>query len=186
MNPDKWEQVKDIFNSALGLDPDDREEFLRSACGHDPEIRHAVDQLLGSYRNSFLSNAFSPVSSKTNGSKFTPGSSLRHYEIIELLGEGGMGQVYLAYDQRLARKVAIKIFSKDVSANRDQLDRFIREARAASALHHPNICTVYEIDSENDPPYIAMEYVEGRSLADMVAKRTIGVELAIDIVIQAA
>ena len=186
MNLDNWEQVKVIFNSALELPENERDDYLESACGPDPEIREAVDQLIGSYRTSFLDNGFKPDGPMSKAYTLTPGSSLRHYEIVQLLGKGGMGRVYLAYDQRLARKVAIKVFSTDVSGSRDQLDRFIREARAASALHHPNICTVFEIDPEHEPPYIAMEYVEGRSLAEMIANGAIGVEQAMDIMIQAA
>lgn len=186
MNPDKWGKVKVIFNSALEHSKEDLDEYLESACGPDSEVRQAVDELLGAYRTSFLDHSFSNRGSMPEEFALTPGSSLRHYEIIKLLGEGGMGQVYLAYDQRLARKVAIKIYSTDASRNHDQLSRFIREARAASALHHPNICTVYEIDPEHKPPYIAMEYVEGRSLSDMIANRTISVDEAIDIVIQTA
>src|SRR5688572_24255593 len=186
MNPKKWQQVKGIFNSALELSAEKRDAYLESACGSDPELRPAVDELIGSYRSSFLDNGAPLAGSMTEEYALRPGSSLRHYEIVELLGEGGMGQVYLAYDQRLARKVAIKVFSSDASRNSDQLDRFIREARAASALHHPNICTVYEIDPEHEPPFIAMEYVEGRALADMIAHQTIGVEEAVDIIVQAA
>jgi serine/threonine protein kinase/tetratricopeptide (TPR) repeat protein len=184
MNPDRWEKVKVIFNSALELSPEERDEYLESVCGPEPEIRKAVDGLIAAYRTSFLDNTFPPHDSMPKEYVFAPGSSLRHYEIVKLLGEGGMGQVYLAYDQRLARNVAIKVYSTDSYRNRDQLVRFIREARAASALNHPNICTVYEIDPEHEPPYIAMEYVEGRSLADIIANRRIGVEQAIDIMIQ--
>lgn len=187
MNPDRWAQVKDIFSSALELSTDQREKYLENVCGPDREIREAVDELLGSYRTSFLNDGLPSDGSILKHYTLTPGSSLRHYEIVRLLGEGGMGQVYLAYDQRLARKVAIKVYSTDAYRNREQLGRFIREARAASALHHPNICTVYEIDPEHEPPYIAMEYVEGRSLADVIANTTTtGIEQAIDIMSQVA
>src|SRR5512141_1190380 len=94
---------------------------------------------------------------------------LGRYEIIRLLGSGGMGEVYLAQDTSLGRKAAIKVLSAELTSDKRHLDRFIREARSASALNHPSICTIYEINTENQPPYIAMEYIEGEALSTRIS-----------------
>src|SRR5438034_2652830 len=94
-------------------------------------------------------------------SSLPAGTRLGRYEIREQLGAGGMGEVYLAEDSKLLRQTALKILSTKLGADSRRTARFLREAQAASALNHPNICTIYEINDDNDPPFIAMEYVEG-------------------------
>src|SRR6266403_4795714 len=92
------------------------------------------------------------------------GSTLSHYRVVSKIGEGGMGEVYLAEDPRLHRKVALKILPSEMAANQDRMRRFIQEAQAAAALNHPNIAHIYEIGEENGVNFIAMEYVEGETL----------------------
>jgi serine/threonine protein kinase len=92
------------------------------------------------------------------------GQTVSHHKIIEKIGEGGMGEVYLAEDTKLDRKVAIKFLPEHLTKNKDNVERFEREAKAAASLNHPNIVTIYEIASENDQTFIVMEYVEGKSL----------------------
>src|SRR5262245_38886876 len=94
--------------------------------------------------------------------------TLKHYRIIGALGAGGMGEVYLAEDTKLDRKVALKILPADVASNRDRIERFVREAKAAAALNHPNIAHVYEIGDSDGTPFIAMEYVEGVTLREKI------------------
>src|SRR5262245_25586783 len=99
----------------------------------------------------------------------TPGARLGQYEILSPLGAGGMGEVYRARDTRLGRQVAIKVLPAEVSADRDRLARFEREACSASALNHPNIVTIYEVGGAGSISYISMELVQGRMLRDLIA-----------------
>ena len=95
--------------------------------------------------------------------------SLAHYKILERIGAGGMGEVYRARDHRLGRDVAIKVLPASLSRDAERMRRFEQEARAAAALNHPNICTIYEVAQAGGFAFIAMEYVEGRSLGDRLA-----------------
>src|SRR5439155_16437917 len=114
------------------------------------------------------------------------GRTLGHYGVIANLGEGGMGVVYEARDRRLDRRVALKILPPAKMADPDRKQRFIQEAKAASALNHPNIITIYDIDSENDCDYIAMELVPGRTLGDIITRRRPRVTDALRYAIQIA
>ena len=97
------------------------------------------------------------------------GKTISHYKILEKLGEGGMGEVYLAEDSKLDRKVALKFLPKEYTKDREAGERFEREAKAAAALNHPNIVTIHEINEHEDQTYIAMEYVEGSTIKDKIA-----------------
>ena len=112
------------------------------------------------------------------------GQTISHYKILEKLGAGGMGEVYLAEDTELDRKVALKFLPSQLTADPDIKTRFKREARAAAALNHPNIITVYEVGEYQGRAYIAMEYVEGQALKDLIAKKTLAINQVIDIALQ--
>lgn len=114
------------------------------------------------------------------------GEKLLHYTIVSAIGSGGMGKVFLAEDTKLGRKTALKFLSRELAADTEHLERFLREARAASALNHPNICTIYEINDSGKIPFIAMEYVEGETLAEMIRRRRRNIRQTIDIAIQVA
>src|ERR1043166_6138531 len=116
----------------------------------------------------------------------TPGSKLGPYEVVGAIGAGGMGEVYRAKDTRLDREVAIKILSCDLAKDPDLRARFEREARAISALNHPNICTLYDIGHQDGVDFLVMEYLEGETLADRLRKGALPPDQALPIAIQIA
>src|SRR5919205_3410555 len=111
---------------------------------------------------------------------------IAHYRIIELIGAGGMGTVYKAHDEKLQRVVALKVLPPEAVAQEDRRRRFLQEARAASALNHPHILTVYEIGEADGKPYMAMEYVQGETLRQRLAARPFTIKEALDIAVQVA
>ncbi len=115
-----------------------------------------------------------------------PGAHLGPYEIVSLLGVGGMGEVYQAKDSRLGRVVAIKILPAQFAADKDHLHRFEREARSASALNHPNIVTIYDLGQDGSTHYIAMEMIEGKTLRDLLGGGSLPIRKAIEIAAQVA
>src|SRR5687768_10262194 len=99
------------------------------------------------------------------------GDKLSQYTIVSVIGSGGMGRVFLAEDAKLGRKTALKFLSHEFASDREHLDRFVREARAASALNHPNICTIYEINDAAELPFIAMEYIDGETVVELIRRK---------------
>lgn len=171
MTPEHWQHIKEVFYAALERPPAERESFIDSVCSGDEETRREVSRLISAHLETgeFLAVPAFDVAAKSlassNRENLTQGESIRHYTVIRAIGTGGMGEVYLAEDTRLGRNVAIKLLHASFTRQTDRLQRFEREARAASALNHPNVCTVYEVgEMEDGRPYIVMEYIEGMTL----------------------
>jgi len=165
MASERWKQVEALFEAAQQQPPDQRAEFLRKACPDDPELCAGVESLLRAAERGDRT-AVTP-SRPPAGQPFAlkPGTKLANFEIVALIGTGGMGEVYRARDLRLKREVAIKILPPDFAGTRDRIARFEREARAASALNHPNIVSVYDIGQEGGVSFIVSELVDGETLA---------------------
>jgi serine/threonine-protein kinase len=178
----EWEKVKAIFNSAVELEPEDRAAYLDDACAADDVLREEVEKLLDSYRSQFME----APDGDNNNNKLAPGTALGRYEIVNLLGVGGMGEVYLAKDGQLDRKVAIKILNKKYESNEANVRRFEQEAKAASALNHPNILTIHEIGEQDGAHYIVSEFVDGHRLRTVLEKESLELPRILSIVVQIA
>jgi eukaryotic-like serine/threonine-protein kinase len=191
MTPERWQHIKEIFYGALERPPDDRKSFIHSACGEDEETRREVFQLISAHEatGEFLAMPAFDVATKSlaysNLQNLTQGESIRHYTVIRAIGTGGMGEVYLAEDTRLGRNVAIKLLRPSFTTQTNRLRRFEREARAASALNHPNLCTIYEVGEMDDGrPYIVMEYIEGMTLRQRMSQGQLLLSEVLDIATQ--
>src|SRR6185295_12065249 len=170
-----WQQVKEIFNSAIMHRPDERSLFISQACSGDDALRHEVESLIASHEESgsFIDQpAFEVAASllTRERSELSPGRMIASYEVVSFISRGGMGEVYLAQDKRLGRKVALKLLPASFTTNDDRLRRFEQEARAASALNHPNIITIFEIRQAAGSHIIATEYVEGETLRQRLVR----------------
>src|SRR5437016_7970958 len=144
MKPERWQRINDLFQSATDCGPEQRAVFLAKACCGDESLRREVESLVVAYQrteNFIETPAFEVAPELLIGEK--SGELIAHYRIESLIGVGGMGEVYLAWDERLGRKVALKLLPEELTADETQVSRFKTEARAASALNHPNILTVY-------------------------------------------
>jgi eukaryotic-like serine/threonine-protein kinase len=191
MKPERWQRINDLFQSATDCAPEQRTDLLAEACRDDEGLRHEVESLVVAYErteNFIETPAFevAPELLVSENSDTLIGELIGHYRIESLIGVGGMGEVYLARDERLSRKVALKLLPKQLTADETQVSRFKTEARAASALNHPNILTVYEIGSEGDRQFIATEFIEGVTLRAWLAHGKIGLRDALEVAIQVA
>lgn len=161
-----WENLKEIFHAALALAPEERAAYLEQAANGDVSLRRAVESLLRSHEeteNFVDAPAYQAVAEMlVAGVELKPGKNVAHYRIVRLLGEGGMGKVYLAEDAKLRRRISLKFLSTNFTKDHERLRRFEQEARAASALNHPNILTIHEIGEADGCRYIATEFIEGR------------------------
>ncbi|MBA4122917.1 MAG: serine/threonine-protein kinase [Acidobacteria bacterium] len=190
MAHENWRQVKEIFADVLRQKPEVRRQFLNEVCGDDA-TRREVESLLSSFdeAESFMENpAVGEVAELlvAENSQLTNGQNLGRYEIIRQIGAGGMGEVYLAQDTRLNRKVALKVLSAELTNNKMLLARFEQEARSASALNHPNIITIHEIGKDRDIHFIATEFIKGITLRQQIGGRHLETAKALDVAMQIA
>jgi serine/threonine protein kinase len=193
MDQQRWEQVKSVFEKAQELKPESRALFLTQACGDDAALRSEVEALLDHDRRAggFLDgNAASEIAvamASAGHLAFSPGEVLSgRFRIVRLLGRGGMGDVYEAKDLELDRLVALKFLPHDLARHPLALTRLKREARAASALSHPNICTVYDIGEHDGQTFIVIEYLEGQTLKQRIAGKPLKTDEVLDLAMQIA
>ena len=191
MKPELLQKIDQVFQSALDLAPGRRAIFLDEACAGDSELRREVESLLKAHEDAgdFIEDSASDVAAKLLAEKQTlvrPGQVVGQYLVEALLGAGGMGEVYLAQDKRLGRRVALKILPASFTHDANRLRRFEQEARAASALNHPNIITIYEITKVNSTHVIASEFVKGETLRNRLAHDGLAVQAALRVAIQIA
>lgn len=185
---DRWRAVEEVLDGALDLPHEKRPEYLDHACAGDEDLKAEVESLIEAHEEAgdYLEVPAASLESALAAS-YRPGQRIGPYELVREIGRGGLGLVYLAVDTRLARQVALKLLPASSTADPQARARLQREARAASALDHPNICTIYEMgESEVGDPYIAMAHIRGESLRDRIARGPLPLSDAIDIAVQTA
>src|SRR5437867_694764 len=190
MTPGRWEKVKNNFDSALKYEARERSVFLSNACGDDENLRQEVESLIASHEKTgtFIDSPAYEAAAEVlaDHQELKAGRRIANYESLSTLGKGGMGEVYLAQDTKLGRKVALKLLPPSVTKDVNRLRRFEQEARAASALNHPNIITIYEISEAHSTLMITTEFVEGETLRQRLAHSSLSLSESLQVAIQIA
>ena len=169
IDPGKWPDISRVFAAAAVLEGASRRAYIDSACQHDPGLRAAVESLLGAHDNAGSFGATPLFASSTAVKRLSPGSPLGPFRIDSLLGAGGMGEVYRAYDTKLHRAVAIKVLPDFFAQEADRLARFEEEARALAALNHPHVGAIYGLEESAGIAALVLELIEGPTLAERLA-----------------
>ena len=189
--PESMQQLEDLFHEALELKPAERADFIERVRTSNSDLGAAVESLIAAHEQpDGLIDAVAYEAAAEMIAKAPPalvaGQLVGHYKIIKALGKGGMGEVYLAGDTKLDRKVALKLLPVEYTNHKDRLRRFIREAKAASSLNHPNIITIHEIGEADGAHFIATEFIEGQTLKQLLAHTRMALPEILDISMQAA
>src|SRR6266545_1018246 len=184
-----WENLQQIFHAAIALAPHERADYLNEACSGDLSLRQAVESLLKSHEetDNFVDTPAYQAAAEMmlDDADLKSGQTISHYRILSLLGEGGMGTVYLAEDTKLHRNVSLKFLSANFMQDQERLRRFEQEARAISALNHPNTLTIHEISETDGQRFIATEFIAGQTLRERL-RSGVDIDEALDIAVQVA
>ena len=197
MSPERWAQISRIFKSAISLDGEARAAYVAGQCGVDESLRAEVEKLIESHQQASAANfigggaaedgaplLIGPDELTSDKRRLEKEQQLGSYVILDSLGAGGMGEVYLARDSRLDRTVALKVLSEDVSADKRRMQRFRQEAKVASSLNQPNILTIFEFGEIDGLTFLATEFIDGKTLRDYLHKQQLKLGEIIDITIQ--
>jgi eukaryotic-like serine/threonine-protein kinase len=191
MNTERWQKIDQMFHAALEREALERSAFLLQACAGDDALLREVQSLVNSHEksDSFIETPAGDLAADWVGrdqNAFAAGQQIENYRIVRELGSGGMGQVYLADDTRLNRKVALKLLPPHFTVNPDRVRRFAREAQAASALNHPNIVTIFEIGQSASAHFIATEFIDGKTLRQLMREKPLTLSETLNVAIQVA
>ena len=191
MADENWQKVREIFDTALQKEPQARQSYVLEACGEDKILLVEVESLFSTFDklDGFMDKPavqeFADVV-EAETKTLEKGKLFGHYEIVEQIGRGGMGEVYLAQDKKLDRKVAIKFLHEKFAQHESNLQRFISEAIAASGLNHPNILTIYEFGESDGAHFIVSEFINGKTLREILKVESLKLSETLEISIQIA
>jgi len=191
VRPERWRRIDALFQAAVDRPPEGRAAFLDEACAGDADLRREVELLLSADRQGgdfidaiAMGAAASLIAAADRG--VPPGTVISRYRVVSRIAAGGMGDVYRAEDTVLGRTVALKLLPAWLTADARLRARFVREARLASALDHPNVCTIFDVGRSDDHLFIAMRYVEGATIKELVAQGPLGPVRLLSIAAQSA